>query len=189
MQQNPGACDIFIALNGAIICLAWKSQWGLVYRQSSNGLAIHRQPSKNVIFNIQPSKMQFKINRQKGVSNLTISADLDGFPAPKEFLNWKNLFSCPKTLFLDHTVPYKLLISKNILKFCKWKAKKTSKTHQLILKLKTINCKSYHPIDMGFIDRGIPVMNRYFQVLLLYHDKLSISSILNLWNKGTRDCE
>ena len=35
------------------------------YRQSSNGLTIHRQPSKDVIFNRQPPKMQFKINPQK----------------------------------------------------------------------------------------------------------------------------
>ena len=36
------------------------------------------------------SKTQVKINRQKfqSVSNLTISADLHGIPAPKEFLNW-----------------------------------------------------------------------------------------------------
>ena len=65
------------------------------YSRSSNGLTIHhRQPSKDVIFNRQPPKMQSKINRQK-VSrclNLTISADLDGIPAPKEFLNWKNQY-------------------------------------------------------------------------------------------------
>ena len=59
------------------------------------------------MFNLQPSKMQVKINRQKvsSVSNLTISAYLHGLPAPKEFINWKNQFSCPKTLFLDNTVP------------------------------------------------------------------------------------
>ena len=70
--------------------------------------------------------MQFKINRQK-VSRCLCSDDLDGIPAPKEFLNWKNQFSCQKTLFLDNTVPYNLLISENILKFSKWKAKTTSK--------------------------------------------------------------
>ena len=36
-----------------------------VYRRSSNGLTIRRQPSKDAIFNRQPTKMQFKINRQK----------------------------------------------------------------------------------------------------------------------------
>ena len=35
------------------------------YRQSLNGVTIHRQPSKDVIFNRQPPKMQFKINPQK----------------------------------------------------------------------------------------------------------------------------
>ena len=80
---------------GAIINLpGMKVSMGF-YRQSSNGLTIHhRQPSKDVIFNRQPPKMQSKINRQK-VSrclNLTISADLDGIPAPKEFLNWKNQY-------------------------------------------------------------------------------------------------
>ena len=51
--------------------------------------------------------MQVKINRQKvsSVSNLTILAYLHGLPAPEEFLNWKNQFLCPKTLFLDNTVP------------------------------------------------------------------------------------
>ena len=88
------------------------------YRQSSNGLTIHCKPSKDVIFNRQQPKMQFKINRQK-VSRCLCSDDLDGIPAPKEFLNWKNQFSCQKTLFLDNTVPYNLLISENILKFSK----------------------------------------------------------------------
>ena len=64
------------------------------YRQSSNGLTIHRQPSKDVIFNRQPPKMQFKINRQK-VSRC-FKSYYYGIPAPKEFLNWKNQFSCQK---------------------------------------------------------------------------------------------
>ena len=38
-----------------------------------------------------------------------------------------------KTFFLDNTIPYNLLVSENILKFYKWKAKKNSKTHQLKL--------------------------------------------------------
>ena len=54
MQQNLGACDIFVA-QGAMICLALRSLYQYIYRQPSNGLTIHRQPSKR----------QVKINRQK----------------------------------------------------------------------------------------------------------------------------
>ena len=57
MQQNLGACDILVAY-GVIISLARRSHWGLT------GQTIHRQPSKNVIFNRQPSKLQVKIKRQ-----------------------------------------------------------------------------------------------------------------------------
>ena len=60
----------------------------------------------------------------QSVSNLNISANLHGIPAPKEFLNWENQFS--RTL-------NNLLISENILKFCEWKAKTTFKTHQLLV--------------------------------------------------------
>ena len=50
---------------GAIINLPGMKVSTGFYRRSSNGLTIHRQPSKDVIFNRQPPKMQFKINRQK----------------------------------------------------------------------------------------------------------------------------
>ena len=79
--------------------------------------------------------MQIKIKRQK-VSRCFKShyfADLHGIPTPKEFLNWENQFSYSKSLFLDSTIPENLLISQNIWKFCKWKAKTTSKTYQLII--------------------------------------------------------
>ena len=38
------------------------------------------------------------VKKFQGVSNLTISANLDGIPAPKEFLNSKNQFSCQKNI-------------------------------------------------------------------------------------------
>ena len=44
------------------------------------------------------------VKKFQSVSNLSIPAYLHGILAPKEFLNWKNQFSCPKTLFLDNTV-------------------------------------------------------------------------------------
>ena len=45
----------------------------------------------------------------------------------------KKLPGFSKTLFLDITIPNNLLISKNISKFYKWKAKTTFKTQQWIL--------------------------------------------------------
>ena len=42
-------------------------------------------------------------------------------------------FHVLKTLFLDITRPYNLLICENISKFEKWKAKTASKTKQLTL--------------------------------------------------------
>ena len=59
-------------------------------------------------------QLRLTVKMFQGFSNLTVSADLHGSPAPKEFLNWKDQFLCPKTLFLDNTVPYNLLISENI---------------------------------------------------------------------------
>ena len=44
-----------------------------------------------------------------------------------------------KTLFLDNTIPNKLLISENISKFYKWKAKTTLKTQQWILTHTEVN--------------------------------------------------
>ena len=108
-----------------------KTVWNL------NGFIVNRQPSKKVIFYGQfRQKCEVNINRQNVSkyfnSNFTISADLHGILAPKEFLNWKNQFLCSqKHTFL--TLKLTFLISENISKFCKWKARATSKTHQLIL--------------------------------------------------------
>ena len=42
--------------------------------------------------NRQKCSLRLTVKKFLGVSNLTISADLDGIPAPKEFLNWKNQY-------------------------------------------------------------------------------------------------
>ena len=75
---------------GVIICLAWKSKWGLpsVVQRPDNSPSTVK---KCYIWSSTVKKFQ-------GVSNLTISANLDGIPAPKEFLNSKNQFSCQKNI-------------------------------------------------------------------------------------------
>ena len=82
------------------------------------GFSVSRQTAYQftiyLTFNRQKCSLRLTVKMFQGVSNLTVSADLHGSPAPKEFLNWKDQFSCPKTLFLDNTVPYNLLISGNI---------------------------------------------------------------------------
>ena len=98
-----------------------------VRRPTAWQFTVSRQKMLYSTVNRQKCSLRLTVKKFLGVSNLTISADLDGIPAPKEFLNWKNQFSCQKTLFLDNTVPYNLLISENILKFGNWKAKTTSK--------------------------------------------------------------
>ena len=98
-----------------------------VGRPTAWQFTVSRQKMLYATVNRQKCSLRLTVKNFLGVSNLTISADLDGIPAPKEFLNWKNQFSCQETLFLDNTVPYDLLISENILKFGKWKAKTTSK--------------------------------------------------------------
>ena len=63
-----------------------------VNRQPSNGLKCNRLPSKKVLFYRQLPKMQSNINRQnvsRGISNLTISADLHGLLAPQASFNWR----------------------------------------------------------------------------------------------------
>lgn len=52
--------------------------------RTTEGLkAVNRQPSNGLIFNRQPSKMLFNINRHKD-SNLPISDDLYGILIPKK---------------------------------------------------------------------------------------------------------
>ena len=83
MQQNPAASDIYRTYG---VIIAWYESLNGVHRQPSKGLTVHRQPST----------MQVKINRQKASRCLKSNyfCDLDGIPAPKEFLNWENQFSC-----------------------------------------------------------------------------------------------
>ena len=87
---------------------------------------------KEVIFTVnrQKCRLILTVKKFRGISSLTISADLPELLAPKEFQNWKNhaapVFS--KTLPLDITRPYNLLISKNISNFYViMRAKATSK--------------------------------------------------------------
>ena len=92
---------------------------------------------KKVIFtlNRQKCRLILTVKKFQGISNLSISADLPELLAPKEFRNLKShaapTFS--KTLPLEITRPYNLLISKNISNFYViMRAKATSKTQQLI---------------------------------------------------------
>ena len=92
---------------------------------------------------VKAGAQKLTVNRQKWSLRSTLksfkvfSADLPawhGIPAPREFLHCKNHFPIVwKTLSLDITIPYNLLISENIAKFNKWKAETTFKTPQLIL--------------------------------------------------------
>ena len=69
---------------------AYQEGLNRVNRQPSNGLKCNRLPSKKVIFYRQLPKMQSNINRQnvsRGISNLTISADLHGLLAPEASFN------------------------------------------------------------------------------------------------------
>ena len=101
MQQNPGASDIFRSL--------WRNN--LPGMKVSMGFIVSRQTALRFTVNRQQCRLRLTVKTFQGVSNLTISADLDGIPAPKEFLNWENQFSWSKILFLDSTIPYNLLIS------------------------------------------------------------------------------
>ena len=124
-----GSFRYFLVAYGAIICLVWRSQRSFtVSRQTAWQFTVSRQKMLYSTVNRQKCSLRLTLKKFLGISNLSISAELDGIPAPKDFLNWKNQFSCQKkTFFLDNTVPYNLLISENILKFGKWKAKTTSK--------------------------------------------------------------
>ena len=84
----------------------------IVSRQTAWQFTVNRQPST---VNRQQCRLRLTVKKFQDISNLTISADLNGIPAPKEFLNWENHFSCSKSLFLDSTIPYNLLISEKYL--------------------------------------------------------------------------
>ena len=61
------------------------------------GFIVNRQPSKKVIFYgqlRQKCMLTLTVKKFQSISNLTISADLHGILAPKEFLNLKNQFPC-----------------------------------------------------------------------------------------------
>ena len=77
MQQNPGASDIFRRL--------WCNN--LPGMKVSMGFIVSRQTAKQFTVNRQQCRLRLTVRKFQGVSNLTISADLDGIPAPKEFLN------------------------------------------------------------------------------------------------------
>ena len=88
---------IFSCNFGAIICLVWRSQWGFtVSRPTAWQFTVSRQKMLYSTVNRQKYSLRLTVKKFLGVSNLTVSADLDGIPAPKEFLNWKNQFSCQK---------------------------------------------------------------------------------------------
>ena len=55
-ESDPGACDIFVFGSLWRNKFAWHEGLNGVYRQPSNSLTIHRQPSKNAI--IKPSTVK-----------------------------------------------------------------------------------------------------------------------------------
>ena len=83
--------NIFVAY-GAIICLVWRSQWGFTVSRPTawQFITVSRQKMLYSTVNRQKCSLRLTVKKFLGVSNLTISADLDGIPAPKEFPNWKN---------------------------------------------------------------------------------------------------
>ena len=90
-----------------------------VSRQTAYKLTVNRQ-KKFFTVNRQECRLKLTVRKFQDISNLTISADLHGIVAPKESVKWKNQFPCSqKTLFLDITRPYNLLISENTPKVCK----------------------------------------------------------------------
>ena len=63
----------------------------------SMGFMVNHQPSKKVVLYgqfLQKCRLTLTVKKFQGISNLTISADLHGILAPKEFLNWKNQRPC-----------------------------------------------------------------------------------------------
>ena len=76
-----------------------------VTRQSSSDLKINRQPSREVIFYLQASKMQNKMNDRQKVSrhfkSHSVSADLYGILVPEKSPNWKNQLPCSHVLSFE----------------------------------------------------------------------------------------
>ena len=95
---ESGSFRYFLVAYGAIICLVWRSQRGFaVSRPTVWQFTVNRQKTLYLTVDRQKRSLRLTVKKFLGVSNLTISADLDGIPAPnKEFLNWKNQFSCQK---------------------------------------------------------------------------------------------
>ena len=75
-----------------------------VSRQTAQQFTVNLQKMLYLTFNRQKCMLRLTVKKFQSVSNLTISAYLNGIMAPKEFLNWKNQFSSPKTFFLDNTL-------------------------------------------------------------------------------------
>ena len=98
-----------------------------VGRQMDLKLTINRQ-RRLFFFYRRTSKMQVRINRQKSSKYFASLIHLQGIPAPEEKL--QNWFSCSQ----KHPIQsFNLLLSKNISKIYRWKAKTSSKPQLLML--------------------------------------------------------
>ena len=66
---------------------------GLTVSRPSNGqkLTVNRQIKKLIFYRELP---YMHVKKFQNIFNLTISADLHGMPAPREFGNCKNQFPC-----------------------------------------------------------------------------------------------
>ena len=60
---------------------------------------VSRQKAQKLTVNRQKCRLRLNVKKLQSISNLTTSADKHGIPAPEEFLNWKNQFSCSQKLF------------------------------------------------------------------------------------------
>ena len=112
--------------------LLWGSQWpGVTVRsQTAKNLTASRRKS----INHQKSKLILTVKKFLGTSNLTFSADLNWTSSSWRIQQVEPMFS--KTLSLDITITYNLVISKNVSEFLQVK-------RQDSLKNKTVSINLY----------------------------------------------
>ena len=89
--------------------------WLTASRQTSQNSTVNRQ--KSLFFTVKRQKCSsiLMVEKSQFISNLPISADLQGRLAPEESQNWKTCSQFSNTISPDITRPYTLLISENLI--------------------------------------------------------------------------
>lgn len=136
-RKKAGVLFQFQTGFGQTILFCSSQAFFLVSRGSRAYLVEGLNPGRHFLLTVirQKCRLTLTVKKFQGTSSPTLLAHLHGLLSPEEALNWKNQFHIqPHPRWTLQDLNHNLLTTEIIWKFYKWrKAKKTSKTQQLIL--------------------------------------------------------